>query len=140
MDKAMMSTYRPGCDRGFTLVEIMIAVFILVIALLGLISTTVIVIKSNSLSKTMTAATTLARDKMEPLKKTGYNDLTGGTDYCDKDSACQSTSTANSVYTRTWTVSADGVPAAGLKTIAMTVQWNWQGSPHSVSMSTIVAR
>ncbi|MBM4314038.1 MAG: prepilin-type N-terminal cleavage/methylation domain-containing protein [Deltaproteobacteria bacterium] len=140
MDKAIKSMYKPSCDRGFTLIEIMIAVFILVIALLGLISTTVIVIKSNSLSKMMTAATTLAKDKMEPLKNTGYNDLAGGTDYCDKDSTCQSTSTANSVYTRTWTVSADGVPAAGMKTIAVTVQWNWQGSPHNVPMSTIVAR
>ena len=42
----------------------MIAVFILVIALLGLISVTVMVIKGNSFSKTMTTATTLAEGKM----------------------------------------------------------------------------
>ncbi len=57
-------------NKGFTLVEILVAISILGIALLGLVSVTVMVIKSNSFSKTMTTATTLADDKMEELKKT----------------------------------------------------------------------
>src|SRR3990172_6953935 len=93
-------------NKGFTLVEIMIAVFILVVALLGLISVTVMVIKGNSFSKTMTTATTLAAGKMEQLKNTGYASLAGGTD------------TVESIYTRTWTVTNDS-PAAGVKTVVV---------------------
>ncbi len=116
--------------KGFTLVEIMVAISILGIALLGLVSVTVMVIKSNSFSKTMTTATTLADDKMEQLKKTAYVDLTAGT----------FTDTVETLYTRTWTVTPDppGTPAAGMKTIDVTVQWNWQGA-HNVAIRSIVA-
>ena len=137
-DKVMKTMCKPIGNRGFTLVEILIAVFLLVTALLGVISTTVIVIKSNTLSRTMTTATMLAKDKMEQLKNTGYAVLAGGTDYADMNSAVQTTSTADSIYTRTWTVTIDS-PAAGMKTIAVTVQWNWQGTQRNVSLATIVA-
>lgn len=134
----MKTMYKPIGNRGFTLIEILITVFLLVTALLGVISTTVIVIKSNTLSKTMTTATTLAKDKMEQLKNTGYAALAGGTDYAKMDSTVQTTSTADSIYTRTWIVTI-GSPAAGMKTIAVTVQWNWQGALRNVSLTTIVA-
>ena len=114
-------------NRGFTLVEIMIAVFILVVALLGLISVTVMVIKGNSFSKTMTTATTLAKDKMEQLKNTGYDSLAGGTD------------TVESIFTRTWTITSDS-PATGMKTIEVKVEWDWQGATRNVTLRTIVAQ
>lgn len=136
----MKPTNRPVARGGFTLVEVMIALFLLVTALLGVISTTVIVIKSNALARTMTTATTLARDKMEQLKNTGYDALAGGTDYATIDSTVQTASAADSVFTRTWTVTADGSPAAGMKTVVVAVQWNWQNLPHSVPLTTIVAR
>src|SRR3990172_2270351 len=91
-------------NKGFTLVEIMIAMFILVVALLGLISVTVMVIKGNSFSKTMTTATTLAKDKMEQLKNTSFASLAGGTDYAELDSTVHATQTVPPYpYTRTWT-------------------------------------
>lgn len=121
--------------NGFTLVEVMVAMFILAIALLGLISLTTMVIKGNSFSKTMTTATTLAKDKLEQLKNTaygsssGYKSLSGGAD------------TVESIYNRTWTVTPDppGTPAPGMKTIVVTVQWNWQGATRNVVLSSIVA-
>ena len=113
--------------KGFTLVEIMIAIFILVIALLGLISVTVMVIKGNSFSKTMTTATTLAKDKMEELKNTGYGSLASDTD------------TVESIYTRTLIVTPDS-PAANMKTIEVKVEWDWQGATRNVTLRTIVAQ
>jgi len=114
-------------NKGFTLVEIMIAIFILVIALLGLISVTVMVIKGNSFSKTMTTATTLAKDKMEELKNTGYGSLASDTD------------TVESIYTRTLIVTPDS-PAANMKTIEVKVEWDWQGATRNVTLRTIVAQ
>lgn len=144
----MNTPYKPIDNRGFTLLEITVAVFLLVMALLSLISTTVIVIKSNSLGNTMTTATTLAGDKMEQFKNTAYANLAGGTgtDYADIDSTVQTTSTAETIYTRTWTITCRDVndvtvscSQSVLKTIAVTVQWNWQGASRNVSLSSLVA-
>ena len=113
--------------RGFTLIEVIIAIFILVIALVGLVSVTVMVVKGNYFSKTMTTATTLAKDKMEQLKNTSYASLAGGTD------------TVESIYTRTWTVT-NNAPAANMATIGITVTWNWQGAARNVTLQSIVAQ
>jgi type IV pilus assembly protein PilV len=122
-----MTVSRLRNHKGFTLVEILVAMGILTIALLGLVSVTVMVVKGNSFSKTLTTATTLAKDKMEQLKNTGYDSMAGGTD------------TAESVYTRTWTV-ANNSPAADMKTVVVTVQWNWQGMARNVTLQSILAR
>jgi type II secretory pathway pseudopilin PulG len=120
-------------EGGFTLIEIMIAMFILVTALVGIISTTVIVIQSNTLSKTMTTATTLADERMEILKNTRYdlvlNSLSSGSD----------TVVSDSTYTRTWTIMND-TPAAGMQTIAVGVAWTWRGVPHNVNLRSVVAQ
>lgn len=135
----MKSDYKPIGNRGFTLIEVLIAGFLLVTALLGVISTTVIIIKSNSLSKTMTTATTLAKDKMEQLKNAGYNGLAPGIviDYADDNSAVPPVSAT--IYTRTRTVT-DNNPAADMKTIEVKVEWSWQSSLHKVTLMTIVAK
>jgi type IV pilus assembly protein PilV len=117
---------RRGGDGGFTLVEIMIALFILVVAFLGIISTTAMVIKTNSFSKTMTTAATLAKDRMEVLKNTKYDNLIAGSD------------TVDSTYTRTWTV-ANNSPATDMKTITVSVVWTWQGTSHNVNLASVVA-
>ena len=122
----MKSIYKTTGNRGFTLLEVLIVIFLLVTAFVGVISTTGVIINSNSLSKTMTTATTLAKGKMEQLKYTGYNSVPGN----DTDS----------IYTRTWTVTADGSPAAGMKTIVVTVRWIWQSAWHEVVLTTIVAQ
>src|SRR3989339_886074 len=90
---------------GFTSIEVIIAIMLLGVALLGLASVTVSVIRGNDFSKMVTTATTQARDKMEELKNTGAtqngydNLLAGGSD------------TVDAVYTRQWTVGAVGAAA-----------------------------
>jgi len=119
-------------SRGFTLIEIMIATLLLVVALLGIVSTSVIVTQTNTFSKTMTTATTLARAKMEVLKNTDYDGLTGGTEMVE------------SVFTRTWTVT-NNTPATDMKTIEVNVTWTWQAGanptyPSFVNLRSIVAK
>jgi prepilin-type N-terminal cleavage/methylation domain-containing protein len=126
MEKKMMVS-RVLNQKGFTLIEIFAAISILAIAILGLVSVTVNVIKGNTFSKTMTAATTLASDKMEQLKKTSYASLASGTD------------TAQTIYARTWTVTQDS-PALGMKTVVVTVQWTWEGVARNVAVNSLIAQ
>lgn len=134
----MKTMFKPIDNRGFTLIEIMVAVFLLVTALLGLISTTIIVIKSNSLSPTMTTATALAGDKMEALRNTGFNDVVSG-----------GPETVETIYSRTWTVACKDKnynnencwnSGTVMKTIAVTVTWPWQGQNHTLTLNTIVGK
>jgi len=98
-------------NEGFTLIEVMIAVFLLTAALLAAAALTTTVIKGNVFSQKLTTATTLAKDKIEDLKVTPFASLTGGTD------AWNASGTASgSYYTRTWTVTGTDP-----KTIIVTV-------------------
>ena len=124
-------------QKGFTLIEIMIAIFLLAVALLGLAAVTTSVIKGNSFSQTLTTATTLAKDKMEDLKAATYTTATQnasmwtGTDYASADGAVPPSATG-SYYTRSWTA-----PGANTKTITVTVTWSFG---RTVELKTIRAR
>ena len=59
--------------KGFTLIEIMVAVTLLSVGLLGMAGLTVGIMRGNSLSNQVTTATALAQAKMEDIKRVGYS-------------------------------------------------------------------
>jgi prepilin-type N-terminal cleavage/methylation domain-containing protein len=126
--------------RGFTLIEIMVAMFFLLIALLGLLSLSTSVIKGNSFSKMTTMANTLAKSKLEELKGNNYDNIAAGTvtDYATTSGTVSSTQTGT-FYTRTATVVADS-PAVNMKSITVQVVFLWAGNSRNVSTSTIITR
>ena len=113
--------------NGFTLVEVMIAILLLAVGFLSVAGVATTVINGNALAREITTATTLAQDKLEELKDTSYANLGSNSD------------TQQTIYTRTWTTTADS-PAAGMKTIQVTVQFPWRGNTRSVILRTIVAK
>jgi type IV pilus assembly protein PilV len=58
--------------NGFTLIEILIATVIMTVASLGVANLTVGIIHGNSNSQRLTTATTLAQDRLEQIKRIGY--------------------------------------------------------------------
>lgn len=62
------------CQGGFTVIEVMIAITILAIGLLGVASMQMNAIRGNSLSDNITCALALAEDKMEELMGLDYSD------------------------------------------------------------------
>lgn len=68
--------------RGFSLVEVLVATAIVVVALAGLAQVFVIATAANNGSKARTVATILAREKLEDLMASDGN-AGGGADFLD---------------------------------------------------------
>ncbi len=121
-------------DSGFTLLEVIVAIMIFVVSLLGLISVTTSVIKGNAFSQQVTTATNLAQEKIEVLKREGYDhaDLTAGS-HNDPGNPL------STLYTRSWNV-LNNTPDTDIKTLTVTVSWNWRGVARNVQLVTFITK
>jgi prepilin-type N-terminal cleavage/methylation domain-containing protein len=119
-------------SKGFSLIEILIALVILSIALLGLAGLMVQTTKNNSFGGRMTEAATFAQDKLEEFRAIGWVKIppnTGGMDY--------SNGATGIVYTRNWQVAPN--PTNGnLKEITVTINWADQTN-HSIRLFSILS-
>jgi len=106
----LVTAMRTG-SRGFSLVEVLIATTITVVALAGLAQLFVIAAAANRAARMRTIAVLLARDKMEELR--GADDeIAGGADFMNGRGEWLGGSTPppGTVFVRRWSVS----PGAGL--------------------------
>ncbi len=60
-------------NSGFTLMEVLVAMLILSVGLLGMAALITGIINSNKLSNRISTATVLAQDKMEEIRRVGYD-------------------------------------------------------------------
>ena len=134
-------------NKGFTVVELMVAVVITVIAFAGLATMEIACINGNSIASNVTTGITLAQDKMEDLMSLDINDpdlddnnLSNNTnlrDGVEDFSSVGSAATADDghreenldakgnpggMYTRFWNVAED-TPIDGQKTLVVIVTW-----------------
>ena len=119
-------------NSGFTLMEVLVAMLILSVGLLGMAALITGIINSNKLSNRISTATVLAQDKIEEIRGVGYAgaDAEAGTeDY--------NIIPNYPLYKRTTAVAADD-PAALMKKITVTVYWD--SDDHSVVLQTILAQ
>lgn len=130
----------PGSD-GFTLLEVIVAMLLLGIALLGLMALQIRSVRSNSFSNSMTVASCFARNQIETLRAQSADDwdsLSDGiftetvTDI-DKDSG-----SARMVFTREWEIKTD--PDNRMRDVFVTVSWRQDGQAHKIDVSTRIAK
>ncbi len=122
-------------QKAFSLVEFMIALMILTVGILAMIGLQSTAIRSRSSSKWETAATTLAEQKLEELKSSGYSGL-GNTDWTTAQSI---TLTGLGTFSRIYKISDSG--ANYLKYIQVRVTWtNQQGVTKRVDLATYVSK
>jgi type IV pilus assembly protein PilV len=117
-----------GEPRGFTLIEVVAGLIILVIGLLAIATMQITSMEGGYFSTNLTQATVFAQDKLEYLKNLPYTDsnLNGGQ---HNEGAISGT-----IFLRQYHV----VENAGnsIKTITVTVNWADRRN-HSISFSTI---
>ena len=65
-------------EAGFTLVEALVAIVVLVFGLIGVTNLMIVAASSNSVANQGTAAATIAARQLELLKATPYNTLAAG--------------------------------------------------------------
>jgi prepilin-type N-terminal cleavage/methylation domain-containing protein len=115
---------RMNNQRGFTLLEVLISIIILSVALLALAGLQIISIRGNAFGGTMTEAITLARDKIEDLKRDDWDNVAAGNDL----------QTVRGIsYARNWAVQTAG------QTKEVTVTVSWDNGNHQVSLATTLA-
>lgn len=107
--------------NGFSLIEMMIAMFLLMIGFLAVITVLWSSAQSGSFSRNMTTAANLNQDIMERLTSLSYDSLPVTADFVDYTNA----NPMSSGFTRQTKVEENA--AADLKTITVKIGWTEQG-------------
>lgn len=142
-------------QKGFTLLEVIVAISILTVGLLAVASMQGSAIMANASATDVTDATTIAADRLEKLAALAYNDsdlkdrdddgaaglgdtgfdhnpLTGG----DADYGITEQTARGKTYSVYWNIAVDD-PKAGIKTIQVIVAWQDHGRTKQLTLQDI---
>jgi len=135
-------------EKGFTLLEVIVAISVLTIGLLGVASMQVSAIKGNTLAFGITEATSWASDQTEKLIVLPYDHVdlqdTDGDGASGLENASEATDDnpnpppTHGKYKVYWNVAVDDT-ADGTKTVNVIVTWADHGIQKRVSIRNIVA-
>ena len=114
-------------DCGFSLVEVLIAVAIFSIGLLGIGATLMTSINSNATSRKVTESSSWAADRIERLTAVPYDDLVSSP-----------APEVEGAYTISWVV-AENTLVNNVKTVTVTVS-NAQNNPEAIQFEYYKAR
>ncbi len=117
-------------EQGLSLLEIVIAMAVVFLALLGFAGFSVVAHTGMNASEKMTRAVTLAQEKMEDVKREGVpSGLTSSLSTTEPYGSI----TGAPHHQRRLTITPDD-PMTGLHTIAVNVQWD--NGAHATSLKT----
>lgn len=121
--------------QGFTLIEVLVAMSIFAIAVLGLAVGATSVMRANQTSFYSTIATNLAQDKLEELKAKTVSVLPNCPLYTT--TACYDTKSSSGMnFSRSWKITS-GSPVTGVTQIDVKVDWTDYIS-HTLTVSSAV--
>jgi len=128
--------------QGFTLLEVLIAICLLTIAMMGLMTLQSRGIRGNDLGNRTTQAIALAQDQMEQL----IHAASGGNfplaapapnPFPDANNPMNETGAAGGIFTRTWQLQ-DNTPVTNAQTVTVAVSWNDLIGQHQVIETGVI--
>lgn len=123
-------------QEGWTLVEVLVAIVILTVGLLGVGAMQIAAIRGNFMGGNTSIALSLASQKMEDLFNRTYThaDLSDGT-HGPENLSDSGIVTAQGFYRRTWNVEDMLSPWPTMKQITVAV--SWENNRHSVTLQSM---
>ena len=116
-------------SKGFTMIEMLVALVILSVSLLALASLMAMTTKNTSFGGHMTEAATFGQDLLEQLRVSSWASVANGND-------AKAGSTGVN-YTRTWTVATTATGT--LRTVTVIISWNDRIN-HSIRLFSVIAQ
>lgn len=110
-------------NKGFGLVECVVAMFLLCVVLLGMANHIGATMTALQADKTTSVASSLLQDKVEAIKHAPYGSISSGGDSISKNGIS---------FTRNWNVTISG----NMKTVALSIAW----SGRTLNTSFLVAQ
>jgi type IV pilus assembly protein PilV len=123
-----------NCSKGFTLIEVLIAMAIFSIGILAVASMQLWNTKNNTTGNITTLATLLARDQMEQLKN--VSDVTTLASDADPNNPIDENGNPGGIFTRSWVVT-NPLGGSATRQIQVTVSWTKGGPNRSVVLTSI---
>lgn len=125
-------------EDGFTLLELLVALTILAVGLLGTAVLTTGIIRGNFFSKNITSATAIAQTTIEGAQRVGYTAV--NTYATDSSKVPPAVSMGGVSFSQSASVTNNS-PANNMKTISVTVSWNEaNNAARSVTLQTILSQ
>ena len=110
--------------KGFTLIEVMLAMGVFAIGILAVASMQITAFQGNRSARLRTEAVTCASEYMEDLVNQGYSAITDGSD-------------TKGEIDLSWTVS-DNTPVNNTKTVKVIASWKDRGETRTADFSYII--
>jgi prepilin-type N-terminal cleavage/methylation domain-containing protein len=104
-------------QRGFTMIEVMVALLLTAVAVMGLLGVYLVETRASSYARHTSEAVFLAQDKFEALRAGAASAASGS------DPNINERGVATGMFTRLWTVT----PAAGYADVVVTITWSEDG-------------
>jgi len=123
---------RGSAREGFTLLEVLVAMAIFSVAILGLAIGATSILRANQTSYFNTVAANLAQDKLEELKARTVANIISCSSNCDSPALTYK----NVTFTRTWIVTANS-PTNGVNRLDVSVQWK-DYTNHTLTASSAI--
>jgi prepilin-type N-terminal cleavage/methylation domain-containing protein len=116
-------------QRGFTVMEVLIALAILAVGMVGILAMQKGTMSASGYSRRAVEAAVLGEDRLELLRTVPIATVASGNDYVD----ASGTAGVGAPYHRVWTVTTVGL----LKKIVLVVSWTENDGTHALTFRTL---
>jgi type IV pilus assembly protein PilV len=120
-------------EAGFTLIEFLVAIVIMMVGLLGLLQTVNLAYSHNLVTEFRNEAVMLADEQMVIEKSKGFDLISTGT------TNVKSISRNFRSASKTYTVTKVGSVVGDLKAINITISWTYKGTPYSSAIYSVAS-